>query len=380
MTDSDHAGSTKADSKTVLAAAVSFFLIALSLASCSDQRTPTAESQGSSATSQRSGKKDDFSPLLIGPDKMSTSETLNRYMPGTQDTKFTWQEYLEGANKALKLRDYDSAEYLLNEAIKLAPNNGQLYCLRGRARYNSVNSDYDLALADLQKAKELKALAAGGYSYIAGIYDTRKEPDKAIATLTEGLTLYPESKELHHSRAVIYVSLGQKLKAKQDYDKTIELDPKDALPYLLRAQLLESMGRFEEALKDYTQAAKWAKAREKVQKRNLAYKGRAMLLGKLGRHKEALAVLDEMSNVEGSDDETIRFRADQFMALKMYDKAIAEYSKSIDMAPDFSSAAYESRAKAYAAIGKADLAAADRAKAQSLRDAPAEQTLYKHNR
>lgn len=342
----------------------------------SSSKNEGASPKSSGSTSKTSGRSS-LTPLLLGLEGTSTEEAIKQYIPLDTPRPLKWTNFHQAATRALKLRDYESADYLLDEAIKINPNNGELYYMRGRARSNSVRADYEKALDDLKKAKSMGALELGGYEYMAGIYDSRKQPEKAIEVLNEALSRYPDSKNLHHTRAVIFLSKGMKKEAKQDYDKILEINPKDGFTYLLRAQLLESMGGYEEALKDYELAAKWSTKRERVDKRTLAYKARALLLGRLGRHKEALDVLNKLGRLDTDDDEIKRMRGNEYLALKMYDKAIAELTQSIDMAPEYAAGAYESRARAYEAVGKLELANADKKEAEKLRDAPAERTMYK---
>ncbi|MBZ0189745.1 MAG: hypothetical protein K8F91_26095, partial [Candidatus Obscuribacterales bacterium] len=60
----------------------------------------------------------------------------------------------------------------------------------------------------------------------------------------------------------------------------------------------------------------------------------------------------------------------------MYDRALADYTTSIDLAPQFAAASYEARSRVYQRIGKFDLAEKDRAKATKMRKAPAELPVY----
>lgn len=348
------------------------------LASCSEQPTPSSTESSSAESTEQKGLKRDLEQMAINPSKTSYKQATAVYMPGKRNP--VGNDYLDAANKALKAGDYDAAETLLDEAIKLSPSDGNLYYLRGRARCNSSRLDTTQgALEDLQKAKQLGALNKGGYGYMARIYDGEHQTQKALAILDEGIKLYPQDAELIKARAALRVDQGDKENAKKDYDKLIELDPRNGLIYLLRAQLFEVMGKFEEALKDYDTGAKLSTSSDRLEKLTIARKSRATLLAKMGRFKDAIEEIEKLKIVE-RDDDLIRFRGDQYASMKMYDKAIADYTKAISMAPDFASATYESRAKAYTAIGKLDLAEADRLAAKKLKETPAEETLYKQKR
>jgi TonB family protein len=89
-----------------------------------------------------------------------------------------------------------------------------------RADLNLGKGEYTLALADYDKAVELKA-------------------DEAVAFLNRGKTHY---------------NLKSFDKAGADYNKAIELDPKGSKGYFNRGVLFERLGNFEKAIVDYQKA------------------------------------------------------------------------------------------------------------------------------
>lgn len=352
---------------TVLLNAIALAMVLVGLSSCSENVNEQARPE-----TKAPARDEDVDSMVLKHDS-STQEATKRYMPnGKRSTN--WQQYDLAAVKAMKNNDYDSAVFLLDEAIKLAPNEGTLYNTRGRARANSLSANEAGALEDLQKAKVLGALNPGGYSYMARLYDSQHKSNLAIEALDEGAKKYPGSKDILLARAALYVATGNRVKAEADYDRALQIEL-DTTTLILRGQLLESLNKPEQALKDYEAATKTSEVGETVEKRSIAHKARATLLAKLGRHKQALDAINQLDD-QDKDEESLRFRGDQYAALKQYDKAIAEYTKSIQSAPDFARAAYESRAKVYEAIGKSDLAEADIVAAKQLQDAPAEKTLY----
>lgn len=357
---------------TMLRNAVAAALVLFGVSSCAEQSGEQSREQSHTETKTTS-PKEDVDAMVLRHDS-STQQATSKYMPNGRPSKI-WQEYNLAADKALKVNDYESAVFLLDEAIKLAPNEGELYNTRGRARAMSCSGNDVAALEDLTKARGLGTLNAGGYAYMGRLYDSQHETGKAIEVLSEGAKKYPGSKDVHLARAALYVASGQRVKAEADYNRALQIGP-DTTTHILRGQLLESLGKPEQALKDYEAAAtKTSKKGETVEKRSLAHRARAALLAKMGRHKQALDAINQLDDKD-KDDESMRFRGDQYAALKQYDKAIAEYTKSIESAQDFARPAYEARAKVYEALGKSDLAQADRVAAKRLQDAPAEKTLY----
>lgn len=342
------------------------------LVSCSDS-TQTSIQRDTEAIRKHEQRKIQLQKMELGPDECSLQQASSKYMPNVQ--KPNWSDYRDAAEKALKKKDYDAAVQLLDEAIRLSPERGGLYNMRGRARANSMRSNDGAALEDLNKARSLNALTDGGYNFIARLLDSRSKTNEAIQALGEGIKKYPESRELFQARAVIYAAHNQMEKAKADYDKSIELDGDQSELYLLRGQLLQRMNRFADAIKDFDECTKHSK-NDKVDMRSVALKAKAGLLAKMGKHQEAIDTISRIETQE-SDEDLLQFRGDQYAALKNYPRALSEYSEAIEASPEFARGAYEGRANVYETLGRLEMAALDRAKARKLQDAPAEKTIYK---
>lgn len=99
-----------------------------------------------------------------------------------------------------------------NEALKLNPNNAELYNGRGFAYFWLKNSDQ--ALADFNKAISLK----------------------------------PDYAEAYANRAQLYSELkNQPIEALTDIDKALQLEPKNSRFYLVKSNMLQSQNRKKEA-------------------------------------------------------------------------------------------------------------------------------------
>ena len=83
----------------------------------------------------------------------------------------------EGSKLLLRYSEYKKAEETLTKAIKYDKINYEAYYYRGCARVNAMN--YDGAIADFEKAIELKPDYADAYFNMGGVYFLIKEEDKA---------------------------------------------------------------------------------------------------------------------------------------------------------------------------------------------------------
>jgi TonB family protein len=80
------------------------------------------------------------------------------------------------------------------------------------------------------------------------------EYDAAIVDYNKAVELNPKEPTIYFSRALAHFNNKSFTPAIADFDKVIELDPKEATAYFKRAAALEKIGNFEKALTDYQKA------------------------------------------------------------------------------------------------------------------------------
>ena len=83
----------------------------------------------------------------------------------------------EGSKLLLRYSEYKKAEETLTQAIKYDKSNYEAYYYRGCARVNAMN--YDGAIADFEKAVELKPDYADAYFNMGKTYFLKNNEDKA---------------------------------------------------------------------------------------------------------------------------------------------------------------------------------------------------------
>ena len=85
-------------------------------------------------------------------------------------------------------------------------------------------------------------------NFVMGEYDT------AIADYNKAIELNPKEPAIYFSRGLAHFNKQSYTPAIADFDKVIELDPKEAMAYFKRGNALEKMGNFEKAHADYQKA------------------------------------------------------------------------------------------------------------------------------
>jgi TonB family protein len=85
-------------------------------------------------------------------------------------------------------------------------------------------------------------------NFVMGEYDT------AITDYNKAIELNPKEAAVYFSRGLAHFNKQSFTPAIADFDKVIELDPKEAMAYFKRGNALERTGNFEKALTDYQKA------------------------------------------------------------------------------------------------------------------------------
>ena len=111
-------------------------------------------------------------------------------------------EYLVAAYGPDKLNDPSQQEPLVQEMIKLNPNEPTNYF--ALAKIYEDNGDYEAAEMTFLKAKEVRPQEPTVYTQLAGFYNRQGDFDKTIAALQERAQREPNNPEAHHLIATYY--------------------------------------------------------------------------------------------------------------------------------------------------------------------------------
>lgn len=319
-------------------------------------------------------EKVDLEHFVLPNQRTSLKEALKLYVLSKKD-RSNPEALIKASIYAMEHNDYSACEVLASRSLKFKES-ALGYSLRGRAIFNSFDNRDDEALEDLLTAARLGSTDSDDYIAISSIYDNRKQARKAIEYLTMGMKV-SDHRDLYLSRATIYTTMGKYQIALNDYNKMLEMSPGYDRGHILRGQLHERLGNYEQALRDYEIAAVKNKDGEFTTIGIGARKLRILLFDKMGKHKRAINELKiALSESKDDRDEWLQLRGEQYTKLKEYDKAIADFNQAIKGSPRFARLSYLGRAKIYDLRGQKKKANQDRKKAEQLKSAPAEKTIY----
>ena len=176
---------------------------------------------------------------------------LLRYIEADPPIHFQWQELVEAVDALLttvankpsfspdmlatiyrkrgfahtRFKEYDLAIADYNRAIELSPDYARAYASRGSA-YRSLR-EYDLAIADYNRALEIWPNYAWVYTGRGRTYSYRKEYIQSINDLNRAIEIEPNYAWAYFVRGFTHLWLKDSVQAREDFIQSLELNPKD---------------------------------------------------------------------------------------------------------------------------------------------------------
>jgi TolB-like protein/Flp pilus assembly protein TadD len=175
------------------------------------------------------------------------------------------------------------------------------HCL-GQFIYHTISrEDVDSAIQHFKRAIELDQNFALAYSALGGCYVNRAlkglgdpgDHAKAEAAFKQALALDPRLLEARMHMIFIYLSQGQKSKAREEVERLRHEYPNDVGVHFVRGVLARLDSQYERALRSFDRMVKLNPAEIVVASYN-----RARLFMYQGRHEEALKELDRGAALE----------------------------------------------------------------------------------
>jgi tetratricopeptide (TPR) repeat protein len=119
--------------------------------------------------------------------------------------------------------------------------------LSDRANIYLRRKQFDLALADYNKAIEINPKIAEIFLNRGGLYFATKQYDLAIADCSKAQELSPNDARVFEGRSLAYEQKGDGVQALADFAKAIELNPQNGEPHWNRAQLYYNEKQYDKA-------------------------------------------------------------------------------------------------------------------------------------
>ncbi|MEP6923793.1 MAG: protein kinase [Pyrinomonadaceae bacterium] len=227
---------------------------------------------------------------------------------------------------------------------KKATENAEAYeeYLRGRDSFGRfvfrtlAAEDCNAAIENLKKAVELDPNFALAYSGLGACYANRvfkamgdtEDYDRAEAAFSHAIQIDPNVVEARVLMAFIYLSRGEKKKARAELARLQEQFPNDGSLHFAKASLHRLDGEYDKALKSWDRLERLDPAARVVASYN-----RARIHAYRGDNERALAELDRGAQVEPNHPLIKTFRARILFYHGEVNKAIATMREVLDENP-----------------------------------------------
>jgi tetratricopeptide (TPR) repeat protein len=227
-----------------------------------------------------------------------------------EDDSAGW--YMKGYQLLHESEDYREARKSFEKAIELDPGYADAYVQRGNAfaaAYFKENFG-NIANMDLEAVSRSDALLA---------------LDPAFMDYEKAIELDPKNAGAYSSRGGIYAVIGRPNRAMADLDKAVELDPEDAESYTNRGFAYLLMRQPATAIKDFDMAIKVDPEYA------LAYKNRGTSYLGFNQSAKAISNYNRYIELRPDDAEVYLSRGMAYLMEKDEAKACLDFKKACDL-------------------------------------------------
>lgn len=270
----------------------------------------------------------------------------------------------------------------LDHALKLNPQYKPAFITRAFCR--QATGDVKGAVKDLEEALRLDPGGDQLVLVLRPLYKKLGKNELEYKKVLSGNLLF---------QGLEYESKSRNQAAMKAYDSYVAKNPGNSIGYLYRGNLYYYQKNYERALKDYKQSLDFYPCGGKEQffvanacialgknKEALSHYEQmekitdnmgfifkyAKELRSLGYHQKAIKAYTKLISLGRGNADAFRGRADCYLKLKEYERALTDFNKAIQFDIDESPDTYRQRAVVYEKLGRFANAAADRKKADLL--------------
>lgn len=163
----------------------------------------------------------------------------------------------------------------------------------------------------------------------------RREYEEAVKNYDKAIELNPKDATIYRRRGFARLNLDRYEEAMKDFNKAIHLNPMDAVTYRGRGFAETNLKRYKEAIENFDKAINLNPMDK------FAYRGRGLAELYLGRYKKAIKDLDKAISLNPTDKFAYRGRGSVNLYLKRYYEAMEDFNKAIELSPRYADAYYD---------------------------------------
>lgn len=250
--------------------------------------------------------------------------------------------YVKLGDKFLEKAEYGAVIENYTQALKINPNETEIYYKRGFAKYQL--GDYQGAIEDCTWVITNHPNYVKAYNHLGDARYQLGDFQGAIADFTEVIRLNPFDASAYRSRADARYNLGDKQGAIEDYVRAIEINPERNYTYenlttyekLTNENLTQARNILENQLENFQGREIATGINTGINPEDVgAYKNRGNNRYDLGDYRGAIADYTEVIQVGPDADADIYIkRGDAYYDFGDKEAAITDYTQAIKISPD----------------------------------------------
>ncbi len=283
----------------------------------------------------------------------------------------------------LNRRDGQAALQAFDEAAKLLPRDAAV--LAARASALALNREYDQALQAAAQALELDPEQPEAYFTRADVFRAKGDREAAVRELDRVRALHPRDRDLLNRRGQALLGMARKAEAFESFTQSLalgptldgylgraqarkegeraqqlqdialaeELDPTAAEPALVRAKVLISDGKFDQAVQTLGTALK--RGADEMTSLQL----RAQALAGAGQYGRAIADRDRINSLDPNNPRLLNESCwTKATGGRAYEAALSDCNRALELSPG-SAATLDSRGFALLGLNRLEEAIKD---------------------
>ena len=278
---------------------------------------------------------------------------------GEPYTQLSSVQYHQRAHEAHQRGEYDSAIADYSEAIRINPNEANIYYNRGTA--NFYIAQYESAIDDFDEAIRINPNDERFYNNRGLAKRHLGQYESAVDDFDEAIRINPNDVAFHYHRGLANNNLEDYESAIDDFDEAIRINSDYAKAYYHRGLARFYLARDESTITDYDEVHL-----------NSAYAFRQYMED----YESAIDDFDEAIRINSDYAEAYYHRGRTKHYLAQYELAIVDYDEAIRINSDYAEAYYH-RAEANSSFGHLIEAKADLQTAKQLAEKTNDTDLMK---
>ena len=236
------------------------------------------------------------------------------------------EESLKLAEYYFRDNNYSFAQHILDDVIKIDPNNSKANELLAYIYGNQgkLLSSFEL----IKVACNQTDCSPDALYYLGSIQLERRLFGQAIESFNKSMSKNGEFFEALHDLATTYAQIGDITAALNCYQKCLKFDRKSFELFFNIARIFDDLKRYDEAIAQYDQALALKPSYAE------GWSNKGATLKDLKRYDEAIAHYDKALSLKPDYPEAWSNKGATLNELKRYDEAIAHYDKALSLKPD----------------------------------------------